>query len=77
VLQERITAEGYLGPDGKKAVFKQVAVMNLLQAAVGVVVGLAGLPFVELRREVSLAKYFPTSVTTMIGSPIGCTCRFV
>ena len=77
VLQERITAEGYIDEAGKHHVFSQVAVMNLVQAAVGFLVGFIGLQFVEVQPDAPVSKFAMVGFTTTIASPIGCTCGYV
>lgn len=71
VLQEKITAEGYEDGKGSKVVFKEVAVLNLVQALVGALVGFVGLLFVTARPEAPVSAFAVVGLTTTIASPIG------
>lgn len=72
VMQERINAEGYLDEEtGERHRFKNVPVLNLIQASFACVAGWVLLAVTGAKRSVPLADFFVVSVTTTAASPFG------
>ncbi len=75
VLQERLTAEGYHDSQDAKGVKHTfpVAVLNLVQSVVAMVVGAVGMLATGYTPEGRLSKFALVGLSTTIASPIGCT----